>query len=153
MTNKELKKLSRLELLELLLAETRENEKLREELGKIKQENTIEKSAQHLIKTSEQLETAIRNVRAIANVLNKNVKREAVAVNGTEERAVPEKEETTFDKSVDIEIYKSLIIFFFRNPDALSVLPDDVRNNILNRIDEYKNEVNEIRQKSKNINL
>ena len=35
-TDKELKKLSRLELLELLLTESRENERLREELEKIK---------------------------------------------------------------------------------------------------------------------
>ena len=41
MTDKELKKLSRLELLELLLAESRENERLRAEIEQIKQENTI----------------------------------------------------------------------------------------------------------------
>ncbi len=56
MTDKELKKLSRLELLELLLAESRENERLREELEKIKLENTINKSAQQLNETSESLD-------------------------------------------------------------------------------------------------
>lgn len=77
MTDKELKKLSRLELLELLLAESRENERLREELEKIKQENTIEKSAQHLSETSENLgETteklgaALQQVSLIINSLN-----------------------------------------------------------------------------------
>ncbi len=56
MTDKELKKLSRLELLELLLTESRENERLREELEKIKQENVIMKSVQYLNETSEILD-------------------------------------------------------------------------------------------------
>ena len=64
-TDKELKKLSRLELLELLLTETRENEKLREELEKAKQENSIEKSAVILNETAKQLEAALQNVNAI----------------------------------------------------------------------------------------
>lgn len=55
MTDKELKKLSRLELLELLLTESRENERLREEIEKLKQENTILKSAERLNETSENL--------------------------------------------------------------------------------------------------
>lgn len=64
-TDKELKKLSRLELLELLLTETRENERLREELEKAKQENSIEKSAVLLNETAKQLETALQSVAAI----------------------------------------------------------------------------------------
>ena len=52
MTDKELTKLSRLELLELLLAESRENERLRAEIEQIKQENTIIKSVQQLDETS-----------------------------------------------------------------------------------------------------
>ncbi len=71
MTDKELKKLSRLELLELLLAETRENERLRTELEKIKQENTIKKSAQHLNATSENLGAALQQVSSIINSLDK----------------------------------------------------------------------------------
>lgn len=61
-TDKELKKLSRLELLELLLAETRENEKLREELAKAKKENSIEKSAVILNETAKQLDEALQKV-------------------------------------------------------------------------------------------
>lgn len=78
MTDKELKKLSRLELLELLLTESRENERLREELEKIKQENTIEKSAQHLNQTSEnlgemsdKLSVALQQVSSIVSGLDK----------------------------------------------------------------------------------
>ena len=56
MTDKELKKLSKLELLELLLVESRENERLREELEQMKQENSIKKSVQQLNKTAENFE-------------------------------------------------------------------------------------------------
>lgn len=62
-TDKELKRLSRLELLELLLTETRENERLREELEKAKKENSIEKSAVLLNETAKQLETALKSVK------------------------------------------------------------------------------------------
>lgn len=77
-TDKELKKLSRLELLELLLTESRENERLREELEKIKQENTIKKSAEHLNETSEnlgeaseKLQEALRQVSSIISGLDR----------------------------------------------------------------------------------
>lgn len=66
MTDKELKKLSRLELLELLLVETRENERLREELAKAKKENSIEKSALILNETVKQLESALQTVTTIS---------------------------------------------------------------------------------------
>ncbi|MBR3753724.1 MAG: hypothetical protein IKK49_01300 [Clostridia bacterium] len=62
MTDKELKKLSRLELLELLLTESRENERLREELERINAENAVEKSAQHLNETAKQLDSALQKV-------------------------------------------------------------------------------------------
>ena len=65
MTDKELKKLSRLELLELLLTESRENERLREELDRVKKENTVEKSAQHLNEMSKQLDSALQKVSSM----------------------------------------------------------------------------------------
>ena len=67
MTDKELKRLSRLELLELLLQETRENEKLRAELAKAKKENGIEKSAVILNETAKQLNEALQRVASLGN--------------------------------------------------------------------------------------
>lgn len=67
-TDKELKRLSRLELLELLLTETRENERLREELAKAKKENSIEKSATLLNETVKQLDEALKKVSSISNI-------------------------------------------------------------------------------------
>lgn len=78
MTDKELKKLSRLELLELLLAESRENERLRAELEQIKQENTIKKNVQklneiseNLDETSEKLSEALQQLSVMVSNFNK----------------------------------------------------------------------------------
>ena len=62
MNDKELKKLSRLELLELLLAESRENERLRAEIEQIKQENTIIKTGLLMMMINELLwKKSLRN--------------------------------------------------------------------------------------------
>lgn len=77
MTDKELKKLSKLELLELLLVESRENERLRAELEQIKKENTIKTSverlnetADNLGKTSEKLDDALQQISLILSNIN-----------------------------------------------------------------------------------
>ncbi len=77
MTDKELKKLSKLELLELLLVESRENERLRAELEQIKQENAIKTSvqqlnetAENLGETSEKLDNALQQISLILSNLN-----------------------------------------------------------------------------------
>ncbi len=70
MTDKELKKLSRLELLELLLIETHENERLKEELEKAKKENSIEKSAQLLNETAKQLDETLQKASGFSDNTN-----------------------------------------------------------------------------------
>ena len=69
-TDKELKKLSRLELLELLLAESRENERLRAEIEQIKQENTIIKSVQQLDETSTKLNETSDKLSAVLQLVS-----------------------------------------------------------------------------------
>jgi hypothetical protein len=81
-TDKELKKLSRLELLELLLIETRENERLKEELEKIKKENSIEKSAQLLNETANQLDAALQKVSSISDAANDGNAEKSALANG-----------------------------------------------------------------------
>lgn len=71
MTDKELKKLSRLELLELLLNESRENERLRIELDKLKNENSVQKSAQHLNEASDKMQESLQNAAVLADTLNR----------------------------------------------------------------------------------
>ena len=77
MTDKELMKFSKLELLELLLVESRENERLRAELEQLKQENTIKKSvqqlnetAENLGKTSEKFDDALKQISLVLSSLN-----------------------------------------------------------------------------------
>ena len=77
MTDKELTKFSKLELLELLLVESRENERLRAELEQLKQENTIKKSVQQLNetvenlgKTSEKFDDALKQISLVLSSLN-----------------------------------------------------------------------------------
>ncbi|MEE0265782.1 MAG: hypothetical protein UD936_09165 [Acutalibacteraceae bacterium] len=71
MTDKELKKLSRLELLELLLAESRENERLRAELEQIKQENSMHNSVQRLNEISEKLDETLQKLYLVAGNTDK----------------------------------------------------------------------------------
>lgn len=77
MTDKELMKFSKLELLELLLVESRENERLRAELEQLKQENTIKMSvqqlnetAENLGKTSEKFDDALKQISLVLSSLN-----------------------------------------------------------------------------------
>lgn len=82
MTDKELKKLSRLELLELLLIETHENERLKEELEKAKKENSIEKSAQLLNETAKQLDETLQK----ASTLSDNVSSGEIKTTATQNK-------------------------------------------------------------------
>lgn len=159
MTDKELKKLSRLELLELLLTESRENERLKEELEEAKRENTIERSAMYLSDTSKQLEGALQKVSSMISALscaegkivvtsavqqdfseslvNESISEIAVNTVEVNEQDRQPTEDST-DKYVDFNIYKNLIVFFINNPESLNVLPDDLRQTVLDRIEEIK---------------
>ncbi len=153
MTDKELKKLSRLELLELLLTESRENERLREELERVKKENTVEKSAQHLNETSKQLDSALQKVSSILTVSavkaetaeNKQTVETSVTQIRAEQTDSQEQKANSVYKSVDYNIYKNLMVFFIKNPYSLAVLPDDLRKEITDRIDNIRSR---LRQKA-----
>ena len=99
MTDKELKKLSRLELLELLLTVTRENELLKAELENLKQVNTIEKSAEHLNETSKQLETALKKVSSIISTGDKDSDSADKSDNDTKQKKKNKKERKKKKKS------------------------------------------------------
>ena len=154
MTDKELKKLSRLELLELLLTESRENERLREELTQAKQENTIEKSAQYLNEASKQLESALEKVNLMMGIEIDKPHNDTDApyedIAAADSSDSKEKKRTDLHKSeekepaesddqyLDFNIYKRLIMFYIGNPDAVDALPDDIRKTVTNRINEIK---------------
>ncbi|MBR3588415.1 MAG: hypothetical protein IKL16_02515 [Clostridia bacterium] len=125
MTDKELKKLSRLELLELLLTESRENERLRAELEKIKQENTIKKSAQHLNQTSEnlgetsdKLSAALQQVSSIISGLDK------ISVVTVEDKQTPS-DETNGAEEIQEEQTDTEVPEIIDEPEAVEE-PDEV---------------------------
>ena len=146
MTDKELKKLSRLELLELLLNETRENERLKEEIAKAKQENAIEKSAQHLSGISSQLEAALKKVNLLAGIQDDNDETaddQNQADDFTDTEQDEEKESTkTYDAHIDFRIYKRLMYYYISNPDAVDSLPKKLRKAVKKRIDEITDRMN-----------
>ena len=71
MTDKELRKLSRLELLELLLEASRENEKLKEKIAKMKQESNAAKSIENLSATTKQVSTVLEYANNLTDTLRK----------------------------------------------------------------------------------
>lgn len=177
MTDKELKKLSRLELLELLLQVSQENETLKTELEKQKSENSLAKTAGLILDTAAQIEASLQNSTNLVFLLEKIVsatnteegrmspadKNEGCNNSDTENNIAESKNPDTADNtegskndtdnnndesainteripskkgSVDVDIYKRLMLFFNRNTDILSSLPDDLHTDIVNRLEE-----------------
>lgn len=119
MTDKELKKLSRLELLELLLRETKENERLKKEINELTEEREAEKSARYLSEAVRQVDESLKKAKAITDNLS-----------GIS-RSKPIK-----DISPDANIYTRLIAFLVNNKDVMALLPENLSSDILNRINE-----------------
>lgn len=129
MTDKELRKLSRLELLELLLEASKENEKLKEEIEKLKIENKTAQNIENLSVATHKIETALRYANNITDNL-KGTSGEYVA-----ERVIKEKEEPIKAKPLsDKEIYRRILSFFAKNDEKLNVFPSDLENDIRDRI-------------------
>lgn len=125
MTDKELRKLSRLELLELLLEASKENEKLKAEIELLKTENKTAYNIENLSEVTRQMENALK----YANDLTDNLKGTSAESASAEGRARPEQ-----GASSDREIYKRILSFFARNDDKLDVLPSDIANDVRARI-------------------
>ncbi len=148
MTDKELKKLSRLELLELLLAESRENDRLRAEIERLDDKQAVEKSAQHLNEAAKQLDSALEKVLSMMPHGNNSPTDDSCKDSATSHNEVPaEQADSEKEKAeaahnlVDYNIYKKLIIFFKKNPYALSVLPDDLHQEVSDRINAIQNNI------------
>lgn len=130
MTDKELRKLSRLELLEMLLEAGRENSKLKEQIARLTAENkTVEKIEKLSVITGQ-----VENVLKYANGLTKAL--EAACAGGSSVResvkaqSSPAKEDVLSDR----EIYRQMLSFFAENDDKLDVFPEDTANIVRTRI-------------------
>ena len=134
--------------------------RIKEELDKAKQENSVEKSAQYLNDTSKQLEEALQKVSSIIAELGEVSVKTVVEVPPSvkpqiqeqppapqpaadvsaekEQNGIRTVETESPDQYVDFNIYKSLIVYFISNPESLDVFPEDLRQTLIDRIDEIK---------------
>ena len=141
MTDKELRRLSRLELLELLLAESRENDKLKEEVEQLKNTNELAKAADNLTKTARQLGEILDNAKGLTDTLGSISSADIVRTDESTPETDIQKKATKPElqqkkNSKDAELYERLMVFFYRNPEALSTLPYDLYFDIMTRMQE-----------------
>lgn len=129
MTDKELRKLSRLELLELLLEAGKENEKLKEQIRSLKREAETAQSIEKLSQITDQVENALKYTNNIAHVFRSSpggTKSSNTATGGyrTEAKSLPP----------DVEMYKAMLNFFANNDDKLDMLPAELAKDVRDRI-------------------
>lgn len=143
MTDKELKKLSRLELLELLLKESKENERLSAEIEKLKSETDIRNTTEKLHLAADKLQETLNNASELSDALNSIINSETPVtvydpevVHDTKSTTENggEKQQKEKKNSVDIGIYQRLLSYFNQNPYVLAVLPDELSSDIKVRI-------------------
>ncbi len=138
MTEKELRKLSRLELLELLLDASRENEKLKEKIKQMELENRTAHNIEALYDTTCLLETTL----ASANKLTENLKNKEQAdipvIRNTRE-VIPDKRlpVSMRRKPVsDKDLYCRMLHFFTISRDALQIFPADLARDVTTRVED-----------------
>ena len=129
MTDKELRKLSRLELLELLLEAGKENSRLKEEVSRLEIENRISQNIENLSVMMKQLEDSVGKVNGLADAL-KNVSVSTVKA----DCGKADKIKSENDGAADADIYKRLLVFFATNEEKTDILPTDVAEDVRRRI-------------------
>ena len=127
MTDKELRKLSRLELLELLLEASNENKKLKEKIIMLKAENKSAQNIENLSEVARQVESALKYANSLTDNLKTAVKYESENTSNQEIQTKP-------DPMSDKEIYRRMLSFFAKNDDKLNVFPEDIENDVRARI-------------------
>ena len=130
MTDKELRKLSRLELLELLLEASKENRKLKEQIKRLKIENKTTQNIENLSVITGQVENALRYANNITDTLKTTSGDDSLP----EDNVQNNKSEIRQEPLSDVELYKRMLHFFAKNIDKLSVFPDDIENDVRIRI-------------------
>ena len=136
MTDKELRKLSRLELLELLLEASKENKKLREKINALKAENKTAQNIENLSVITGQVENALRYANSLTDTLKTTSGTIVTRGYSVKKDSIVKPSETRMksDSLSDVEIYKRMLHFFAKNDDKLNVFPDDIGNDVRARI-------------------
>jgi len=132
MTEKELKKLKRLEILELLLEQSAINEKLKKELLELKNKNNASELTENLEKMISQMNSALDNVNNIADNLQKMSKDEPGLKNIENDKTVPFQQEN--NTVTNKNLYGRIMYFFWQNDDFLSSLPDELQKDIRTKL-------------------
>jgi hypothetical protein len=132
MTDKELRKLSRLELLELLLEATKENQMLKDTIKKMKIENQTAQSIENLSTATHKVESALKYANSITDTL-KGTAKDSVQAN--------ENAFNIHQVKNDREIYWRTMAFFSKNNHILTLLPDELKNDISERINEVLKQI------------
>ena len=129
MTDKELRKLNRLELLELLLEASKENKKLKEQIKQLQLENKTTQNIESLSVITGQMENALKYANNITDTL-----RPASKSAPSSDDAAKNNDINKSDSLSDVEIYKRMLLFFANNDAKLSVFPADIENVVRARI-------------------
>lgn len=136
MTDKELRKLSRLELLELLLEASKENKELKDKIERLKLENKTAHNIENLSVATRKVESALKYANSLTSAL-KNAPKESARSNYYDRFNTTEKKETSQIKNSSVsdkEIYKRMLSFFAKNDDKLDVFPDELEYDVRERI-------------------
>ena len=131
MTDKELRKLSRLELLEMLLDVSKENENLRAEIKKLNKEKDAAKSIENLTVATIHVNDMLRYANKLTESLKGN-SHTADTENNAEERTISGNSVCSTDRT----LYVQIMNYYLKNNSALESLPADIQEAVRNRIEE-----------------
>ena len=127
MTDKELRKLSRLELLELLLEASNENKKLKEKIKALRDENKTAQNIENLSLVTGQVESALKYANSLIDNLKGSTQYES-------ETADNRKKQTDSEAMTDRDLYIRMLRFFALNDDKLNIFTADIENDVRTRI-------------------
>lgn len=127
MTDKELRRLSRLELLELLLEASKENQQLREQVERLTVESKTSQHIENLSVITRQVENTLKYANDITDTL-KTSSADAVPT------SVKLDANTADNRLSDKEIYRRILLFFANNDSRLDVFPDELGRDIRERL-------------------
>lgn len=136
MTDKEMKKLSRLELLELLLEASKENKKLKEEIDRLRFESKTTQNIENLSMITTQVESALKYANSLTDTLKitSNENTSSNVSTNNDKSVMNHQANTKSDSLSDVDIYRRMLRFFAKNDDKLSVFPADIENDVRARI-------------------
>lgn len=134
MTDRELRKLNRLELLELLLDVSTKNHELEEKVKQLSNENEIARSIENLSVITKQADDILGHANSLVDILQ-NSSRNVSQNDATSENADRFPADSS-KKHTDRNLYTRLLNFYIKNNNAVELLDDELKNDIRNRIKE-----------------